>query len=639
MARSPKSVSDLNNDASPNIPPASQADPAKPHVEPIGGAGNNLSNPALNPVPGSPELHIAAITGHSVDGINARTISNVVSTQADGVSIEDPTLSANIYVFGQFLDHDISLKQTGTGDISIVVPAGDPDLPAGTIIPLTRAATDPTTGTEINTVSGNLDLSEVYGSDAATASSLRNADGTLKTSSGNALPIDGNGNFISGDVRVMENPELIAMTTLFMREHNRLVVELHAQHPGWNGDRLYNEARAIDIAQEQNIVYHEFLPSLIGQTATGTYHGYNPGVNVQATQEFTVAAFRVGHSQISNEQTGIDNNGNVVFTQSLADAFFNTPSQDVSNGIDALLRDLPNDDSQATDVYAVNSLRNLLAAPPNAVDLIATDIQRERDAGLGTLNQTRTALHLTPYTSFAQLTSDTTVAAHLQQVYTTIDNVDLFIGGLAENHASNGGVVGPTFQAIIADQFDRLRTGDRFFFENEGFSKAELANIKATTLSDIISRNTGTPVLQDNAFLSTPRHLSSVAAEDADKPQLIIGVDQAGAAIVGGNLGDTIAAGNADGQTLTGGGGADKFVFQFANHNYTISDFVPGTDSLSFLLGGTSKVGKDTTGNAVITNGTDNVTLTGVAPKDFRAADDNSAAARAHFAFAGIGDP
>ena len=44
------------------------------------------------------------------------------------------------------------------------------------------------------------------------------------------------------------------------------------------------------------------------------------------------------------------------------------------------------------------------------MDLIAIDIQRERDLGIGSLNQTREALGLTPYTDFNQITSDPTVA-------------------------------------------------------------------------------------------------------------------------------------------------------------------------------------------------------------------------------------
>ncbi len=61
---------------------------------------------------------------------------------------------------------------------------------AGTIIPLTRVAIDPATGvpghpaTAINTITGWLDGSMVYGSSKATADSLRLPDGHMKTSAG-----------------------------------------------------------------------------------------------------------------------------------------------------------------------------------------------------------------------------------------------------------------------------------------------------------------------------------------------------------------------------------------------------------------------------------------------------------------------
>jgi peroxidase len=62
------------------------------------------------------------------------------------------------------------------------------------------------------------------------------------------------------------------------------------------------------------------------------------------------------------------------------------------------------------------------------------------------------------------LTADPVLQVNLQVVYGTIDNVDLFMGGLAENHVYDA-VVGPTFQAIIARQFQALRAGDRFLDE------------------------------------------------------------------------------------------------------------------------------------------------------------------------------
>jgi peroxidase len=82
------------------------------------------------------------------------------------------------------------------------------------------------------------------------------------------------------------------------------------------------------------------------------------------------------------------------------------------------------------------------------------------------------------------------------------------MGGLAEKHAS-GAVVGPTFQAIIANQFDALRAGDRFFWQNEGFDRQTATMISNTILADILRRNTNTPNLQANVFIQAalPTHV------------------------------------------------------------------------------------------------------------------------------------
>jgi peroxidase len=137
------------------------------------------------------------------------------------------------------------------------------------------------------------------------------------------------------------------------------------------------------------------------------------------------------------------------------------------------------------------------------MDLIAIDIQREKDVGIATLNQTRKALGMKTYASFAALTPDPVLQSNLKTVYGSIDQVDLFIGGLAESHAQ-GALVGPTFQAIIADQFQALRAGDRFFWQNEGFNQATTSWIANTTLSSIMLRNTDTISLQANVFIESP---------------------------------------------------------------------------------------------------------------------------------------
>ena len=405
------------------------------------GSDNNHANPELNASAGSEETRIApanyrpGTTNGLIHAPNAREISNVVSSGPEAEASDPNGLSAWMYIWGQFIDHDLDHTFTdNVNHIDITIPAGDPDL-SGAKIPLTRFVTGDG-GTAVNDISGWLDGSQVYGSDAAKAASLRLPDGHLKTSPGRNLPIV-DGGFVSGDIRATENPDLTSATTLFVREHNYQVDRLQKQHPEWTGDQLYQMARAIVIAEIENITYREYLPHLLGPDAIKPYAGYDSSVDPRITQEFATAAFRFGHSIVSGEETKIDNSGKPIVAQSLTDAFFATPKEVAANGgVDALLRDFAGDVAQANDVYAIDELRNLLFDPPVALDLIAIDIQRERDLGLGSLNQTRKALGLKQYTNFSQISSDPVVIANLKTVFGGINDVDLFIGGLAEDHAS-----------------------------------------------------------------------------------------------------------------------------------------------------------------------------------------------------------
>lgn len=52
----------------------------------------------------------------------------------------------------------------------------------------------------------------------------------------------------------------------------------------------------------------------------------------------------------------------------------------------------------------------------------------------------------------------------ISRIYNSIDDVDLFIGGVSERTV-DGALLGPTFLCLIGDQFARLRRGDRLFYE------------------------------------------------------------------------------------------------------------------------------------------------------------------------------
>ena len=610
------------------------------HFRTIDGSNNNLADPTMNQTgtdfarvgPANFADGVSAMTS----GPNPRDISNIVVAQAntgeDGPHLVDDNgvaLSGMMYAWGQFVDHDLDLeKGATTTDISITVPANDEFLPPGSTIPLTRVAIDPATGvpghpaTAINTITGWLDGSQVYGSDAATAASLRTADGHMKTSAGDNLPIDPqSGMFMAGDVRAQENPDLTALQTLFVREHNYQVDQLHKEHPNWSGDKLYEMAKAITTGEMVNITYTEFLPHLLGKDAIDPYHGYDPTVDARITEEFEGAAYRFGHSIVSDEISAISNIGAFTSEQTLAESFFENPAAFAATGADGLLRHLSGDLANPLDTQLVDGLRNLLVDPPDGVDLAAINIQRGHDLGLGTLNQTREALKLTPYTSFDQITSDPATAAALEQAYGSVDAIDLWTGGLAEDHVA-GGVIGSTFARIIGDQFTALRDGDQYYFENQGFDKQTLNEIKGTTLSDLITRDTDTSAMQSDAFVATERHSGTAGGVDptgeeaADgMAQLVIG-SPGKDTLTGGSLDDTLVAARGR-MTMTGNEGADTFVIGQGRVNATITDFTLGVDKLQFE--NTGKYGNDLHvrrdhGNLVVTVGDDKVVLQGVDP-------------------------
>jgi heme peroxidase len=559
------------------------------------GSNNNLSNASYN-VANSDfarigDANFADGISSLIDGPNPRTISNVVVGQGDAAVANEEGLSGMMYAWGQFIDHDLDLaKSDGTTHIDVPIPAGDPNFPDGSSISITRAIIDPATGkgtdqpaTALNTITGWLDASMVYGSDAQTAASLRLPDGHMKTSAGQNLPIE-NGAFVAGDVRVAENPSLTALQTLFVREHNYQVDLLHQQHPHWTGDELYNQARAIVNAEIAHITYSEFLPHLLGPDALNAYKGYDPTVDPRITLDFAGAAFRFGHSIVSAGTERIDNSGAVTGSElELKDTFFMSPQDFASDGgADGFLRHLASDASQAMDSRIVDDLRNFLFDPPVANDLAAINIERGRDLGLPTLNEERQALGLTPYSDFSQITTDQDTVAALREAFGSVDKVDLWTGGLSEAHA-DGVMIGPTFQAIIARQFEDLRDGDRFWYQAQGFDKDTLSKIENTTLSDIIERNTDTKIMQDDAFVFTVRHsgtLGGVASEDPQAPQLVIG-SKGTDTLVGGPQDDTLVPAQGH-QTLTGMAGSDKFVFNVPGIKATITDFRPDQDVLVF---------------------------------------------------------
>ncbi len=443
--------------------------------------------------------------------LSARAISNLCSAQRRSVSSPDGVTSF-VWQWGQFLDHDIDLVPVTDPPevLNISVPSGDrffdPDGTGGVSISFERSHYRRVAGVreQVNSITAFIDASNVYGSDAERARALRALDGSgrLATSVGDLLPFntgrldnaptgDDPTFFLAGDFRANEQVGLLAMHTLFMREHNFWALRFRDEDPTLNGDESYELARMIVAAEMQAITYREFLPVLLGPNALSAYDGYEPSVNPGISNEFATAAYRFGHSMLPPRLLRIDADGNEIPPGhlALARAFF-APIEIRTAGIAPLLRGLARQRAESVDTMVVNEVRNFLFGGPRSggFDLAALNIQRGRDHGIPSYNRVRADFGLAPARSFAEINGDRQIQSRLQEAYEAVDDIDAWVGGLAEP-AVGGGLVGETWRAVLVDQFERLRTGDRFWYQSS-LPPELVALVESQTLATIIRRNT-----------------------------------------------------------------------------------------------------------------------------------------------------
>ncbi|XP_070924353.1 probable oxidoreductase PXDNL isoform X3 [Macaca nemestrina] len=307
--------------------------------------------------------------------------------------------------------------------------------------------------------------------------------------------------FLAGDHRANEHLALTAMHTLWFREHNRLARELSALNPHWDGDTVYQEARKIVGAELQHITYSHWLPKVLGDPGTRMlrgYRGYNPNVNAGIINSFATAAFRFGHILINpilyrlNDTLGEISEGHLPFNKALF-----SPSRIIKEGgIDPVLRGLFGVAAKWRATSYLLSLeltqRLFSAAYSAAVDSAATIIQRGRDHGIPPYVDFRVFCNLTSVKNFEDLQNeikDSEIRQKLRKLYGSPGDIDLWPALMVEDLIP-GTRVGPTLMCLFVTQFQRLRDGDRFWYENPGvFTPAQLTQLKQASLGRVLCDN------------------------------------------------------------------------------------------------------------------------------------------------------
>lgn len=417
---------------------------------------------------------------------NERELSNELGAQPDG-GPKHPVYTSLVWSFGQALDHAITL----------VAPSDDPEDEIH--IDVTGDATfDPhSSGAYIrsggvlphNMITHFVDGNMMYGSSARNVIRLRGwRHGRMETD-GEYPPREGSGRAV-GDVRGNEQPVLLALHTLFLREHNFQAGRLAKQNRHWNDECLYHAARSIVEAEFRHIVFDEFVPALLGEPLPHAAANYSCSPEISA--EFSGAAYRL-HTLVSEHLAAYNTTtGALLERVRLCDTFFNNAFLD-AHGVGALLLGQIKERSEAFDLKLVDSLRQRLFPDEGVhLDLLALNIARGRKLRLASFSTLRATLlpGLGHLAGWHALGADAFTTTRLEQLYNNrIGDLDAFVGMHAEAAGAHQPLP-PTIKAVLRDQFLRLRNCDPLHF---AFLKrpADRAYVyEHGSLRDILLRNT-----------------------------------------------------------------------------------------------------------------------------------------------------
>uniref|UniRef100_G3NS64 NAD(P)H oxidase (H2O2-forming) n=1 Tax=Gasterosteus aculeatus aculeatus TaxID=481459 RepID=G3NS64_GASAC len=501
---------------------------------------------------------VRLVPAHYWDGVyqpvqeppNPRRLSSVLAGGPSGLPSTRNQTVLSLF-FGYHVSFEI-LNSRSPGCppefMNIPVPKGDPVFDFGAtgkvLLPFQRGPWDKYSGqspsnprTPVNQVTTWIDGSSIYGPSTSWSDYLRSFSGGLLNSSpaGNmpnlstgrglmwsaADPSTGqhgpDGLYELGNAWANENTFTAAEGIIWFRYHNYLASKLQKENPEWSDEKLFQSTRKTVVATFQNIALYEWLPGYLGDKKLPPYPGYQKFVDPGVSPEFQAAAIRFGitmappgvymRNKTCHFRKLVNTDGSSSPAMRLCNSFWkrqvncdqtSTTSQD----IDDLLMGMASQIAEREDNVVVEDLRDFMYGPMrfSRTDVVALTIQRGRDFGLRSYNEVRKALNLPPWIKLCsrvqQLLND------IAELYSRdISKLELFTGGLLESLDGPG----PVFSAIILDQFERIRNGDRFWFENKQnglFSDAEIGNIHNVTYHDVLVAVTSAEKndIQNNVF-------------------------------------------------------------------------------------------------------------------------------------------
>ncbi|ETN76950.1 animal hem peroxidase [Necator americanus] len=197
---------------------------------------------------------------------------------------------------------------------------------------------------------------------------------------------------------------------------------------------------------------------------------------------------------LPDQITITDTFGNNKRTEPLGKVFYDPSFIYQRNRFDAVLRFLTRSPIMKPGLHITPELKNAFRKGTfdQGIDMAAYIVQMGRDHGIPGYLQFRRHCNLDNAKSFASMSTKflpSVNASMFEQLYESPEDVDLIVGGLAEAPLP-GALLGPTLSCLFAQQMEKTKRGDRFWYENffypSSFSPAQLDEIRKTTLARVI---------------------------------------------------------------------------------------------------------------------------------------------------------
>ncbi len=351
--------------------------------------------------------------------------------------------------FGQFIDHDITFD-TSTSFSSINNP------------------------NEIeNSRSAELDLDSVFGGGPEddpflyrprsegfyllTALSNNNI-GQNQATEKHDLQRNGKETAIIGDPRNDENRVISQMQLAFIRFYNANYKLLKDANPTYSPEHLYEEARKIATWHYQWVIVNEFLPTMCGKYLVADIMGngrkfYQPVYSAFIPVEFSVAAFRFGHTMIAqNLKLQLDGVSKSIFSPEFGQGFARITSSNQAIEWDAFF-------DFGTNFQKAEKLDTTLA--PILLELPFVPSPNPDDKSLATRNYRRGQSFLLP--------SGENVATYMHRDESEIEQVVDFVHNKVNAHNVDLSAGIPLWFYILAEaEVVGRQDSDTQFSQGEG---------------------------------------------------------------------------------------------------------------------------------------------------------------------------